>query len=163
MGKDLGTERLWERVNRISHRIVKLSEQFDERAFHRIKNLSKIEISVLSLLCENPQMIMRDISERLQVSKSTMTGVVDKLEEVGFLQRVINKRDRRSYALEVTKEGKLAQEEHLKWEREAYLQFIEAMRACDVPETYFDQTEKILEYLEIHGKNSVDKGLPKMI
>jgi DNA-binding MarR family transcriptional regulator len=148
MGKDINTERLLERVNRISHRIVRLNEQFDERAFHRIKSLSKIEISVLSLLCENPQIIMRDISEQLQVSKSTMTGVVDKLEGLGFLQRVINKRDRRSYALEVTKEGKLAQKEHLKWEREAYLQFIEAMHACDVPESYFDQTEKILEYFE---------------
>nr|WP_319489233.1 MarR family transcriptional regulator [uncultured Caproiciproducens sp.] len=150
MGKDINEERLLERVNRISHRIVRLNEQFDEKSFHRIKNLSKIEISVLSLLCENPQMIMRDISEQLQVSKSTMTGVVDKLEELGFLQRVINKRDRRSYALEVTAEGKLAQKEHLKWEREAYLQFIEAMRACDVAETYLDQTEKILAYFENH-------------
>jgi DNA-binding MarR family transcriptional regulator len=150
MGKDINTERLLERVNRISHRIVRLNEQFDEKALNRIKNLSKIEISVLSLLCENPQIIMRDISEQLQVSKSTMTGVVDKLENLGFLQRVINKRDRRSYALEVTKEGKLAQEEHLRWERESYLQFIEAMRACDVTETYLEQTEKILEYFENH-------------
>lgn len=148
MGKDINTERLLERINRLSHRIVKMNEQFDEKAFHRLKNLSKIEISVLSLLCENPQIIMRDISEQLQVSKSTMTGVVDKLEKLGFLQRVINKRDRRSYALEVTEEGKLAQKEHLKWEREAYLHFIEAMRACDVPEAYLDQTEKMLNYLE---------------
>lgn len=150
MRKEIDTERLLEHVNRLSHRIVRLNEQFDEKAFHRLKNLSKIEISVLSLLCENPQIIMRDISEQLQVSKSTMTGVVDKLENLEFVQRVINKRDRRSYALEVTEEGKLAQKEHLKWEREAYLQFIEAMRACDVTEAYLDQTEKILEYFENH-------------
>lgn len=150
MGRDINEERLLERVNHISHRIVRLNEQFDEKSFHRIKSLSKIEISVLSLLSENPQMIMRDISEQLQVSKSTMTGIVDKLEGLGFLQRVINKSDRRSYALEVTKEGKLAQKEHLKWEMEAYLQFIEAMRACGVTEAYLDQTEKILEYFENH-------------
>lgn len=150
MGKDINEERLLERVNRISHRIVRLNEQFDEKSFHRIKSLSKIEISVLSLLCENPQMIMRDISEQLQVSKSTMTGIVDKLEGLGFLQRVINKSDRRSYALEVTKEGKLAQKEHLKWERESYLQFIEAMRSCNVTDAYLDQTERILEYFENH-------------
>lgn len=150
MSKDINTERLLERVNRLSHRIVRLNEEFDEKAFHRLKNLTKIEISVLSLLCENPQIIMRDISQTLQVSKSTMTGVVDKLEELGFLRRIINKRDRRSYALEVTEEGKLAQKEHLKWEREAYLQLIEAMRACDVTEAYLDQTEKIVEYFENH-------------
>jgi DNA-binding MarR family transcriptional regulator len=150
MNKDINTERLLERVNRLSHRIVRLNEQFDEKAFHRLKNLTKIEISVLSLLCGNPQIIMRDISETLQVSKSTMTGVVDKLEELGFLRRIIKKSDRRSYALEVTEEGKLAQKEHLKWEREAYMQLIEAMRACDVTEAYLDQTEKILEYFENH-------------
>ncbi|MDP4152214.1 MAG: MarR family transcriptional regulator [Bacillota bacterium] len=151
MRKDILTEPLLERVYQISHRIVRLNEKYDEKFFHRIKRLSKIEISALSLLCNNPQMIMRDISEQLQVSKSTMTGVVDKLEELGFLQRVINKNDRRSYALEVTEEGKLAQEEHLKSEREAYLHIIEAMRACDVPDNYLDQTEKILEYFESHS------------
>jgi DNA-binding MarR family transcriptional regulator len=77
-----------------------------------------------------------------------MTGVVDKLEELGFVQRIINQRDRRSYSLDVTNEEKLAQKEHLKWENESYLRLIEAMRACDVPETYLDQTEKILDFLE---------------
>ena len=151
MEKHISEDRLLERVNCISHRIVRLNEQLDEKSFHRIKSLSKVEISVLSLLCGNPQMIMRDISELLQVSKSTMTGIVDKLENLGYLQRVINKHDRRSYALEVTEEGKLAQAEHLKWERESYLQFIEAMHACDLKETYLDQTEKILEYFENHS------------
>ena len=150
MGNDSNTEHLLERVNRISHRIVRLNEQFDEKSFHRLKNMTKIEISVLRLLCENPQMIMSDMSQLLQVSKSTMTGVVDRLEVLGFLRRVINKSDRRSYALKITEEGKLAQKEHLELEREAYLHFIEAMRACDVTETYIDQTEKILEYLENH-------------
>ncbi len=148
MKKDLETERLIERINSLSHRMIRINQQYHEKTFRRIKNLSKIEISVLSLLCSNPQMIMRDMSQQLQVSKSTMTGVVDKLEEQGFVQRVINRSDRRSYSLEVTKEGKLAQKEHLKWENESYLRLIEAMSACDVPETYLDQTEKILDFLE---------------
>lgn len=148
MEKEPDTQRLLERVNRLSHRMVRINEQYNEKSFRRIKDLSKIEISVLSLLCDDPQIIMRDISERLQVSKSTMTGVIDKLEQLGLVQRVINRQDRRSYALEVTKEGKLAQKEHLKWERDVYLQFLEAMHACDVPETYLDQTEKILDFLE---------------
>lgn len=150
MDKTKDEDRLLERVSRISHRIVRLGEQMDERAFDRIKKLTKIEISVLSLLSENPQMIMRDISEKLQVSKSTMTGIADKLEELGFLRRAVNRSDRRSYALELTQEGKLAQVEHLRWENEAYLGFIEAMRACGIPRTYLDQTEKLLDYLEAH-------------
>lgn len=148
MGKKMDTQHLLERINCLSHQMVRINEQYNARAFRRIKDLSKIEISVLSLLCDNPQMIMRDISERLRVSKSTMTGVVDKLEQLGLVQRIISRSDRRSYALEVTKAGKLAQKEHLELEKEVYLQFVEAMQACDVPESYLDDTEKILDFLE---------------
>lgn len=150
MKKDPAAEHLLARINQLSHRIVKLNEQFDEKTFHRLKNLSKLEISVLSLLCANPQIIMRDISKQLQVSKSTMTGVVDKLEQAGYLQRVICRQDRRSYSLEITEEGKLAQKEHLRWEKESYQKFLRAMQACGVSETYLDETEKIILYFENH-------------
>lgn len=141
------TERLLNRIHDTFHRVIELNEQFDEHEFNRIEKLTKAEITTLSLLYNNPQMIMRDMSDKLKVSKSTMTGIIDDLEKYGFVQRVINKKDRRSYALEVTEEGRLAQKEHLDWERSFYLYFLNAMQACDVPETFLDYMEKMLEYL----------------
>jgi len=148
MEADTNTELLFKRINELSHRCVRLNEQFDEKKFQRIKDLTKIEISVLNLLYENPKIIMRDISETLMVSKSMVTGIIDRLEELGFLRRVISKQDRRSYSLEITEEGKLAQLEHLELEKFFYLLIIEAMRAGGITETYLDQTEIILNYLE---------------
>ena len=149
------TDILLNRVDMLSHRFIKIYEQKEENKFKRIKSLSKTEISILRLLCENPEKIMRDISQDLHISKSSLTGIIDHLEARGYLLRIMSKRDRRSYGLEVTKEGKLAQLEHIKWEKEAYIELIAALQANDAVDTYLDLTEKIL--------NSLEKGSDKPI
>lgn len=147
MGKVADTEKLVERIDRVSHRLANFLDLFEEGMSGKIKDLSKIEISILVKLYKNPQIIMRDLSEELHISKSSMTGIVDHLEELGYLRRVLNRSDRRSYALEITEEGKRAQLQHEECEKQAYLQFIEAMKLCDVPDSYLDQTEKLLDIM----------------
>ncbi len=146
--KDTDTEKLMERIHQISHRLTNFLGQFEQRLSGRIKDLSNIEISVIVRLYKNPKIIMRDLSEDLHISKSSMTGIVDHLEELGYLRRVINRSDRRSYALELTEEGKLAQLQHEECEKQAYLQFIKVMKMCDVSEDYLDQTDKLLDFME---------------
>lgn len=148
LNKNINTAEMIKRIHRISHRLTNFLDQFEQRSSGRIKDLSKIEISIIVRLYENPQIIMRDLSEDLHVSKSSMTGIVDHLEELGYLRRVINRSDRRSYALEITEEGKLAQLQHEECEKQAFLQFIEAMKQCNVSENYLDQTENLLDFME---------------
>lgn len=148
VNKDADIGKLMERIHRISHRLISFYDMFEEESSSNLKNLSNTEISVIFKLNKNPQIIMRDLSEDLHVSKSSITGIVDHLEALGYLHRVINQNDRRSYALEITEEGKLVQLQHEKYERKAYLQFIKAMKICDVPEAYLDQTDKLLDFME---------------
>ena len=132
MDQDTDMEKLMERIHRIAHRLTDFLELFEKRSSGMIKDLSKIEISVIVRLYKNPHIIMRDLSEDLHISKSSMTGIVDHLEELGYLRRVINRSDRRSYALEITEEGKLAQLQHEECEKQAVLQFIKAMAAISL-------------------------------
>jgi len=148
MDKDADIERLMERVHRISHRLMSFLDMFEKDSSGNPKNLSNIEISVIFKLYKNPQIIMRDLSEDLHVSKSSITGIVDHLEELGYLRRIINRNDRRSYELEITEKGKRLQLQHEKYEKQAYLQFIKAMKMCDVSEVYLDQTDKLLDFME---------------
>ena len=145
-GADL--ERLAERIHRISHRLMFCYDAFMEKMSDHEENLSNLELSILFRLYQNPQMIMRDLSEALHVSKSSVTGIVDHLEELGYLRRVLNRNDRRSYALEITEKGKTVQLRHEKSERQAFLNFIEAMKRCGVSEAYLDQTETLLDQME---------------
>lgn len=146
--KDAELERLTERIHRISHRLMFCYDAFMEKSFGSEENLSNLELSILFKLYQNPQMIMRDLSEAIHVSKSSVTGIVDHLEELGYLRRVLNRKDRRSYALEITEKGKSVQLQHEKNEREAFLKFMEAMNLCGVPESYLDQTETLLDQME---------------
>ncbi len=150
MEKDKGidTALLIEHIHRISHRLADVFEMFEQGSSGIIKDLSKLEISVIVRLYKNPQIIMRDLSEDLHISKSSMTGIVDHLEELGYLRRVTNRSDRRSYALEITEAGKLAQLQHEEYEKQACLQFIDIMKMCDVSEDYLNQTDKLLDFIQ---------------
>ena len=61
---------------------------------------------VLNLIAAKPDLILRDIREALGMPNSTLTGAIDRLEERGLVRRVISKRDRRSYGLNLTPGGK---------------------------------------------------------
>jgi DNA-binding MarR family transcriptional regulator len=48
------------------------------------------------------------ISDRLQVHRASVTNVIDKLADRGYVERVSHERDRRAILARITKEGKRA-------------------------------------------------------
>ena len=60
---------------------------------------------VLGILRDHGTMPPSEVGERLQVTRATVTGVVDSLERRGFVRRSANPADRRSLLLEITPEG----------------------------------------------------------
>ena len=59
-----------------------------------------------------PDIILKEIVEILGIPGSTLTSAVDRLEKRRLLRRAISQRDRRSFGLELTDEGRIAQQEH---------------------------------------------------
>ncbi|MCI1580139.1 MAG: MarR family transcriptional regulator [Clostridium beijerinckii] len=107
--------------NILWHRMLFESSYKDiEAKYTRIKGLSDNEISIIRIISEKEEVIIRDILEILNIPKSTLTNMIDRLEKRNLIRRSISKRDRRSYKLELTEEGKKAQEEHIKFEEEIY-------------------------------------------
>jgi DNA-binding MarR family transcriptional regulator len=60
---------------------------------------------VLGILRDHGTMPPSEIGERLQVTRATVTGVVDSLERRGFVRRSPHPADRRSLLVEITPEG----------------------------------------------------------
>ncbi|GEA31581.1 MarR family winged helix-turn-helix transcriptional regulator [Clostridium diolis] len=107
--------------NILWHRMLFESSYKDiEAKYTRIKGLSDNEISIIRIISEKEEVIIRDILEILNIPKSTLTNMIDRLEKRNLIRRSISKRDRRSYKLDLTEEGKKAQEEHIKFEEEIY-------------------------------------------
>lgn len=107
-----------------------LHSHYEDR-FPKIKNLTPLEMGVLGTLSENPGAMLREIADTLAVSKSTLTSVVDRLERRGYIYRAISQKDRRSFELILTEDGKCAQQEHIASERGLYGKIVDAL---DSPE-----------------------------
>lgn len=63
------------------------------------------QYGVLLFIKENPYSSQKDISENLQIDRTTMVSHIDHLETLGFVERTRNPNDRRSYSLLITPKG----------------------------------------------------------
>lgn len=68
-------------------------------------SLSFQEYIILRAAQSMPQATQQSIGNRLDIDRSSMVDLIDKLEERELLVRVRNKEDRRSYQLSITLKG----------------------------------------------------------
>jgi DNA-binding MarR family transcriptional regulator len=68
-------------------------------------NLNAAEINALANLGEGGTLNVRQVSERTGTRSSTLTGVLDRLENRGYLSRELDPGDRRSFRLPLTETG----------------------------------------------------------
>jgi len=76
-----------------------------------VEGLSPFEVNarqygVLLFIDGNPYSSQKDISENLQIDRTTMVSHIDHLEGLGYVERTRNPNDRRSYSLLITAKGK---------------------------------------------------------
>jgi DNA-binding MarR family transcriptional regulator len=69
--------------------------------------LTQGEIHVLSFLAERGASSIGSIQESFSHRRSTLTGVLDRLEGRGLVTRTINPADRRSFVIATTKSGEV--------------------------------------------------------
>jgi MarR family 2-MHQ and catechol resistance regulon transcriptional repressor len=69
--------------------------------------LSKSSVNILMLLRHGPRegMQLHDLGELLLVSRANITGLIDHLEEKGYVRRVIDQQDRRARFALITRKG----------------------------------------------------------
>ncbi len=84
----------------------------------RLKGLSFMDTYVINLVYEKPDVILKDIREKLKIPQTTLSSIVAKLHKRGLLERVINPRDYRSFSLKITPQGKEMMDEHTRLDYE---------------------------------------------
>lgn len=99
--------------------------------YPKLDKLNTIEISIITIVYEKRDVILKEICSMLDVPKSTLTSAIDRLENMHYINRTISKRDRRSYGLELTKEGYEVQSEYQNFEKRAYGYILEALDTED--------------------------------
>lgn len=86
------------------------------RALHRElrgRGVSGAQLAILAVLseCSHDGLKLNEISQRLCVSPASLTGLVDRLEEAGYLKRVPHPEDRRATLAVLTDPGRALYQE----------------------------------------------------
>lgn len=135
--------------SKIWHKMLKLSYgSNDSVEFKEMHQLSHVEVSIISLVHNNPDIIIREICEKIDVPKSSMTSMIDRLEKKNYLTRVISKRDRRSFGLKLTEAGMKIQKQHDEYEKYIFNEIINSLDTDEEKETFLKLTDKIANNLK---------------
>jgi len=92
-----------------------------------LRGLTFSDVHVINMAYEEPDILLKDIRERLKIPQTTLSSIVGKLEKKGYLQRVINPRDYRSFSLKVTAKGKKMMDAHNKLDHEQSRHMLECL------------------------------------
>lgn len=101
MIKDLKSSETYRLVKRL-HLLA--SQRIDELL--KEHNLARSQFQVLYLLSEAGELAGKDLLVRLQVEPATLSGIVDTLEQKGWLKRLADPGDRRAKILKLTSSGR---------------------------------------------------------
>lgn len=126
------------------------------QAFERISgahvrslNLTPAQFDIIATLGNTPGMSFKELGEKTLITKGTLTGVVDRLESKGLVERCACAEDRRSMTVRLTAKG----------EREFERIFTPHIAHCseafaEYSEEEFETLEKELRKLKerLHGK-----------
>lgn len=128
-----------------------------EVKYSKLQGLSSNEISVIRIIFEKEDVIIKDILDILNIPKSTLTSIINRLEKRNIIRRAISDKDRRSYKLELTEEGELVQEEHDKLEEEIYGGIISSLETYEEREEFLKLIRKIARNI-FNNQYSIKEG-----
>lgn len=113
----------------------KMQQEFKEM------NLTGTQGMVMGVLIHNKNLKISDLSEQLGLSNSTVSGIVDRMEKHGIIERTRSKEDRRVVHVNVTSEFRKKAKNHFNT--------IEKKFEDILSEATPEEVSKVLEGIEI--------------
>jgi MarR family transcriptional regulator, organic hydroperoxide resistance regulator len=125
-----------------------------ERRFQKVTTelgLSKAQAQLLAQLPLDQALSQREVSQRLHCAPSSVVGLIDSLEQRGWLTRRVDRADRRINALVLTPAGRNARERLL----QQLLEPPEAIRRLSL-EAQLQMREVLLALMREFGEPAVE-------
>jgi DNA-binding MarR family transcriptional regulator len=104
-----------ESPDRISPTLQRYTSHLLRRAFHRAGQLSHVglpegmhprDFTVLGVLAGQDVLSQQDLADRLEINRTIVVKLIDRLSAAGYAVRTRNSADRRTYMLSVTDAGR---------------------------------------------------------
>jgi DNA-binding MarR family transcriptional regulator len=71
----------------------------------RASGLTHAQFDIIATLGNTPGMSYKELGERTLITKGTLTGVIERLEQKGLVERERNSGDKRSFFIRLTQAG----------------------------------------------------------
>lgn len=98
--------------NKIIHNLLEIFEYKSEYQ-RQTSNIQPQDMYVLERIYFNKKLTIKDISKKYSIPPSTLTGIIDRLENKKLIKRFRTNADRRTIELVTTPEGSAIVEKHL--------------------------------------------------
>lgn len=135
-----------ETLDRIWHRAFNYFIQYDLLTFgDALGGVTVLEVAILEMVDSRSPVLMKDILENTGVPASTLTGAVDRLEKREYLERVISKRDRRSFGLKLTREGRNVLTKHSNVKQRFFANMLSSLDDSSERERFLSYLERVVE------------------
>ena len=97
-----------DRALRVWLRLIRLEARMQAAVGDGLKmiGVSIPQCDVLTTLSEQEGVSQQQLAERLYVTKGNISGLLDRLEEAGFVERRAAASDRRQYSIHLTESGR---------------------------------------------------------
>jgi DNA-binding MarR family transcriptional regulator len=116
---------------KLSHLLVSFYEKISswEQAAVRGSGLSPTQMHAIEIIGQEKSLRMKELAEHLGITTGSLTVMVDRLEQNGFLERRPHETDRRSFLVALTDKGK----RHFKRHHRHHLQLTDEVLAALEP------------------------------
>lgn len=104
--------------------LISKIHQLSQRIFakilkeHKRDEFNPAQGRIMFTLWQKDNIPIHELVEKTQYSKSTLTSMLDNLEEAGFIKRIPSKEDRREILIALTEKDKLLQDKYVEVSRE---------------------------------------------
>jgi DNA-binding MarR family transcriptional regulator len=93
-------------------------------------NITSVQAMVLGFLDDEDRLTSSELGKKSELDSATLSGILDRLETAGFIERKGNPDDRRSVRIHLTARGKVMSQEAKKMIGEANAEFLEVLTAA---------------------------------
>jgi DNA-binding MarR family transcriptional regulator len=80
---------------------------------HKIEEINPAQGRIMFVLWRNDEISINELAKKTSLGKSTLTSMLDRLEESGFIRRVPSKKDRRKILIKSTEKDKSFQQQYV--------------------------------------------------
>ncbi len=119
-------------INQSMHNLLKKIHDYINYNSEELAKLNPIDLQILEIIGNGRVRTIKEIKKTLLVSGSTLTSAINRLEKKGFLKRLINDEDKRSYGLQVTEKGVSINENHEKVDRNIAIKILNCFENEDM-------------------------------